>query len=496
MRLFWDSLSLLFLFVSTALGVERLRSGYFSNKENSRRLKVTHPYGALTVQFRGEKKKLLDQKFDIITGNLTSFAISARSKSGRSEKFIFSIVSDRKLKVSVLGKRGTEIWHHRPFAKGAIDDALLLESELSMLSEAQRHVLADFTAGKRTKRNAELVIAAYNENITWAHMYSHLTTVYVKGELVYVPVNGSQLSRVVPLPNVGRETHTYLTHIVRNYDSLADVTVFTQGESPTQGYEGHRKGGGHMYCDVTLHDYILGNASLFFMTEMLHMRNAFHVVRKGYNGGTCLRKRSSTSPIPEEITSSAKLPHKCFGDNDTEAFILPSRHHPVTVHIMGDTCKRDHEDACTLYAFWDKYIRLPRPKEGLVWYAQGAVFAASKEDIRRRSRTDYQRLLKVASLGQDTSTGFFMEYFWHALVTSEPHACGQGVFSTEKITREALAAPAENALSFAELSDILRSREKNETAESAQSLESHHHSGKGEDQGQGQDQIESSQLSF
>jgi len=463
---------LLVLLLCTALGLaERLRSGYFSNKENTRRIKVTHPYGALTVQFRAEKKKLLDKQFDMGrarhgAGNLTSFAISARSKTGRSEKFTFSIISDRKLKVSVSGHKGAEMWYHRPFAQGAIDDALLLESELSMLSEAQRHVLADFSSGKRTKRNVELVIAAFDENVTWAHMYSHLATVYVKGELVYVPVNGNQLSRVVALPNVGRETHTYLTHIVRNYDKLADVTVFTQGESPTQGYQGHRKGGGHMYCDVTLHDYILGNSSLFVMTEMMHMHNAFHVVRRGYNGGTCLRKRSA--PIPKKESSSpAELPHMCFGDNDVEAFLLPSRHHPVTVHITGDSCKRDREDACTPYAFWDKYIRLPRPEGGLVWYAQGAVFAASREDIRRRSRADYERLLKAASQGQDTSTGFFMEYFWHPLVTSERHACDQTVFSSKKITREALAAPPENALSFAELSDILRRREKNETTESA-----------------------------
>ena len=31
------------------------------------------------------------------------------------------------------------------------------------------------------------------------------------------------------LPNVGRESHTYLHHIVANYDHLASVTVFTQG---------------------------------------------------------------------------------------------------------------------------------------------------------------------------------------------------------------------------------------------------------------------------
>lgn len=33
---------------------------------------------------------------------------------------------------------------------------------------------------------------------------------------------------VHPLPNIGRETHTYLFHIVHHYDALADFTLFTQ----------------------------------------------------------------------------------------------------------------------------------------------------------------------------------------------------------------------------------------------------------------------------
>ena len=32
------------------------------------------------------------------------------------------------------------------------------------------------------------------------------------------------------LPNVGRESHTYLYHIITNYHCLADVTLFLQGE--------------------------------------------------------------------------------------------------------------------------------------------------------------------------------------------------------------------------------------------------------------------------
>lgn len=67
-------------------------------------------------------------------------------------------------------------------------------------------------------RDIELVVARYKEDLSWASSVSHRVTVYNKFE-------GDNL-----LPNVGRESHTYLTHIVSNYDDLADFTVFVQGD--------------------------------------------------------------------------------------------------------------------------------------------------------------------------------------------------------------------------------------------------------------------------
>lgn len=37
------------------------------------------------------------------------------------------------------------------------------------------------------------------------------------------------LDMAVSLPNIGRESHTYLTHIVNNYPDFTDFTVFLQG---------------------------------------------------------------------------------------------------------------------------------------------------------------------------------------------------------------------------------------------------------------------------
>jgi hypothetical protein len=73
--------------------------------------------------------------------------------------------------------------------------------------------------------NVEIVIARYNEDISWINKIPSKTkiTIYNKGidDIKYPSIK---------LPNVGRESHTYLTHIIDNYDNLADTTIFTQGE--------------------------------------------------------------------------------------------------------------------------------------------------------------------------------------------------------------------------------------------------------------------------
>ena len=67
----------------------------------------------------------------------------------------------------------------------------------------------------------KVIIARYQEDISWANDIGYDYIVYDKGEL-----SGDNS---IILPNIGRESHTYLTHIVRNYDSLATHNIFLQG---------------------------------------------------------------------------------------------------------------------------------------------------------------------------------------------------------------------------------------------------------------------------
>jgi hypothetical protein len=72
----------------------------------------------------------------------------------------------------------------------------------------------------------ELVVAHYTENLNWLrNLPSGIRlTVYDKSP------DHLAGSDAILLPNIGREAHTYLHHIVSHYDSLADWTLFAQGK--------------------------------------------------------------------------------------------------------------------------------------------------------------------------------------------------------------------------------------------------------------------------
>ncbi len=83
----------------------------------------------------------------------------------------------------------------------------------------------------------ELVVARYTEELNWLRKVpkSVWVTVYDKSDEAVLYPNA------VPLPNVGREAHTYLHHIVGRYDTLSEWTVFCQGKPFDHAYDFHHR---------------------------------------------------------------------------------------------------------------------------------------------------------------------------------------------------------------------------------------------------------------
>lgn len=71
----------------------------------------------------------------------------------------------------------------------------------------------------------EIIVAHYNEDIDRLRPYADHVIIYHKWNETEprFPVK-----KRIKLENVGREWHTYLYHIINNYDNLADYTAFLQ----------------------------------------------------------------------------------------------------------------------------------------------------------------------------------------------------------------------------------------------------------------------------
>lgn len=80
------------------------------------------------------------------------------------------------------------------------------------------------------ERPVKIIVARYNEDLSWMkekpfNLFRYV--VYNKG--VNDNFEKCNVDKIVNLPNVGRCDHTYLYHIVNNYNSLNDINVFFPG---------------------------------------------------------------------------------------------------------------------------------------------------------------------------------------------------------------------------------------------------------------------------
>lgn len=75
----------------------------------------------------------------------------------------------------------------------------------------------------------DIIVASYNENIDWIHENNlqNQAIIYNKNANRILIDHGYK--SIIQLENVGRESHTYLYHIINNYSNLADLNFFIQG---------------------------------------------------------------------------------------------------------------------------------------------------------------------------------------------------------------------------------------------------------------------------
>jgi hypothetical protein len=261
----------------------------------------------------------------------------------------------------------------------------------------------------------EVIVAHYNEDLAWLSKLAkedpaardvHFT-IYGKGPKELDVSNfGNVLVSVQRLPNVGRESHTYLSHIVKNYENLAKWTVFTQAGEPSFGYKGHSKGGGHLVAGDTFANYLRPQASgsRFVLSSAVHLPSMNHALR----GSFCIDDERLEPSLPscpdDEAQWSDWLDIGMFSD-----FIMSK------VNTQSGLQPMD---------FYRKYINPKHSSsEVIIPFAQGSRFAVAKEKILSHPKKVYEKLLETLSHNEDPYSGYFMEWLWSELLLGRPAEC-------------------------------------------------------------------------
>eukprot|EP00494_Astrolonche_serrata_P033528 UN33797 len=218
---------------------------------------------------------------------------------------------------------------------------------------------------KLNKTNIEIVLARYDESVYWNRMYEDITTVYNKGSYL-------EGDNVIELENVGREGHTFLTHVVRNWDNLADWTIFSQAQCPTFGYLGHRQGsnrGGHMVPGTSWDDYVLAFYDeqhleyKGYMTEAFNLKDQLHKSRSiWFHHGRLFE--SEYSPYMYDFPM-------CPARNRMDHWEKQRTLGKFGSYLKKKQYDQHNETLITIADYWHDYIQLPIPYNNVIYYAQG-----------------------------------------------------------------------------------------------------------------------------
>ena len=236
--------------------------------------------------------------------------------------------------------------------------------------------------GKRlTKKEhftCDMVIARFKEDLDWLRNYDKYNfrsvIVYNKGPDDSICRHNGKECKQVKLKNEGRCDHTYLYHIIHNYDTLADVTVFTKGSS-----------------------------DLFRETKKL----AFTVKRVFETQDTVMSV--THHPIPVHVWAStfkmdmyrSSHPKNHTGPLDTEGMVMK----PASLRPFG---------------LWYEHT-FPGISTTKAVYA--GVFAVSKKHIHQHPKSYYEKLIKQLEGHSNPEVGHYFERAWVAVFHPIPEEC-------------------------------------------------------------------------
>ncbi len=213
--------------------------------------------------------------------------------------------------------------------------------------------------------NIEVVVSRYNEKLDWLNdeLFNEFPVIIYNKGINDNYENAPNIIKTVKLPNVGRCDHTYLYHIIDNYNNLADVTVFLPGSVNLS----------HKYkrSQNIIRKVKEKNTTTFLCNFQEN------IVNENYNFQ--LYSYLSEDKINHEI------------NNDTNMEVSKIRPYGKW---FNNTFKNNEENKC------------------IVW---NGIFAVSKKHILQKPKSYYEDLILQLSNHHNPEVGHYFERSWYAI---------------------------------------------------------------------------------
>jgi len=219
-------------------------------------------------------------------------------------------------------------------------------------------------------KQVDIVIARYNEDLKWLNnkkFSKYNCIIYNKGvnDKFYKPPN----TKVINLKNVGMCDHTYLYHIVTNYDNLNKITIFLPGSAEI--------------------DYKMKRVDKLFK-EIKKRDKAVFLYNDEYNN---VQKNLYNFTVDTHT-----LAHNKNNKLNTDNKLLPSPLRPFGKWF---------EDK-----FGNTVIK------HISYYG---IFSASDKDIKQKPKTFYISLLEEVNKVKNHETAHYFERSWEAVLYPLKH---------------------------------------------------------------------------
>lgn len=206
----------------------------------------------------------------------------------------------------------------------------------------------------------DVIISRYNEDLAWTlkhpfNLFKYI--VYNKG--TNDNFEKSMVKKIINLPNVGRCDHTYLYHIINNYDSLAEINVFFPGSINME--QKLRK------ASIILNYILKHKKSLFigFKCNIYEKFKDFYLNDWESSDKKNLEMNTETKLLKSNIRPYGEWYNAIFGKN----------------HLNG-------------------------------WITFLGIFSIDKRDILKRRKEQYEVILKMISTHSNPEIGHYIERSW------------------------------------------------------------------------------------